>query len=111
MSNSYDSWSHAINIFLTRLSQFIFLSVVLSLLVWSALLHWYFLASWKEVARWTWGITDITEPFWRALVGLSMLAGVLMSGWLFTWLMLRVRLRSGDRYHRGSRVIHAEPKD
>ena len=43
----------------------------------------------------------------RAMLGLCLIIGVLLTGWLFTWLMLRwpARSRGDDRHNRGARVI------
>ncbi|MCE4538232.1 hypothetical protein LXT12_13320 [Pelomonas sp. P7] len=108
MSNYYDPWAHAIHLFFSRLVQFLLLSLLLGLAVWCGLLHWVFEADWRAVATSTWAMTSITDPRWRVILGQSLAIGVLLSGWLFTWLLGRSRLRRGERHHRGARVIDAQ---
>ncbi len=106
MSNSYDPWQHAIQLFFARVLQYLFLSVFLGLAFWAALLHWGFDASWMSVARSTWAMVSAdTNLHWRLHLGLCVLVGALLSAWLFTTIILLSRLQSGDRHHRGPRVV------
>ena len=109
--NYYDPWQHAIHLFCTRVMQYLALLVVLGLVVWACVLGWYFDLGLIGAARTTWAMVHATAREWRAIFGLCFLAGALMSGWLFTWLILRARLRGGDRYHRGARVVHRDAQD
>lgn len=108
MSHFYDPWQHAMYLFMTRVMQFLFLSLVLGLVVWACLLHSYFDCTWLDTARATWAMLQTTESTWRAIFGLCFVVGALLSAWLFTWLMLRARLQRGDSYRRGSRVVQQD---
>lgn len=108
MNNFYDPWQHAIHLFMTRVMQFLFLSLILGLMTWASLLHWFFDASWPEVARFTWGMVRGADKTWRAICAQSFAIGALLTAWLFTWLTLRARLQIGDSHRRGSRVVHHE---
>lgn len=106
MSNSYDPWQHAVQLFFARVLQFLFLSVFLGLAGWAALLHWVFESSWIDVARYTWTILSTTTNLhWRVHLHLCALVGAQLSAWLFTTVILLSRLQSGDRHHRGPVVV------
>jgi hypothetical protein len=106
MSNFYDPWAHAAQLFFARVIQFFVLSVLFGSIIWAALLHWGFDASWADVARSTWTIVSTTTNLhWLVLLDFCVLVGVLLSAWLFTTVTLLSRLQSGDRHHRGPRVI------
>ena len=111
MSDFYDPWQHAIHLFLTRVLQFLLLSVVFGLGIWASLLHWYFDTSWLEAARWAWSTVHDTNKVWRSVIGLCILAGVLLTACLFTWLIQRSRLPGGERFHRGARVVHRDAQE
>jgi hypothetical protein len=102
----YDPWTHALKLFLTRLIQFIAASLLLGLGAWHLLLRllgYDFLGS-TRIAL-SGNILDL-----RAMLGLCLIIGALLTGWLFTWLMLRwpARNRGADRHHRGARVIDTD---
>ena len=105
MSSFYDPWQHAANRFLNRIAQFIFLTTVIGLIYWTAMLRLYFGASWTEVLHFTWRMQDTHESLWRALFGMSFVAGALTTAWLFTWLALNGRLRTEDSFRRGAQII------
>lgn len=105
MSNYYDPWAHAMHLFLSRLVQFLALSLLLGLAVWANLLHLVFEADWKTVATSTWAMWSSTDLMWRVILAQSLVIGTLLTAWLFTWLLGRARLRRGERHHRGARVI------
>lgn len=106
MSNSYDPWAHAVQLFFARVLQFLFLSVFLGLTGWGALLHWGFDSSWMDAARSTWAmVSTSTNLHWRVHFNMCVLVGALLSAWLFTTIILVSRLQSGDRHHRGPRVV------
>ena len=98
----YDPWTHAMQIFLTRLVQFIALSIALGLSAWSGLLHWYFDSAWFETTKLA--VTGGNASA-RVMLALCLGNGAFVTAWLFTWLMLR-RPHAGDRHHRGARVVH-----
>ena len=108
MSNYYDPWMHGLHLLFSRLVQFVILSVLLGLAVWCGLLHLVFKADWRMVATSTWAMWESTDPLWRVIFAQSMASGVLVTAWLFTWLLGRSRLRRGERHHRGARVIDAQ---
>ena len=49
MSNFYDPWQHAIQLFFTRVLQFVGLSALLGLTIWVSLLHFYFSGNCHQV--------------------------------------------------------------
>lgn len=100
----YDPWSHAIKIFLTRLLQFVIASVLLGLLAWHVLLHWFLHVEFMETTRLAIGDDSIVV---RAMLGLCLVIGALLTAWLFTWLMMR-RPAPNDRHHRGAQVIYRD---
>lgn len=106
MSIYYDPWAHVVNLFMTRVAQYLFLSVCIALIVWASLIHWYFGASWSEVAQSVLAGAHIVDTRWRAIAGLCGVLGATLCGWLFTFLFLRGRLQGGERFHRGARVVH-----
>lgn len=108
MSKYYDPWMHAVHLFFSRLVQFLLLSLALGLAAWAGLLHLVFEADWRTVASSTWAMWESTDALWRVIFAQSMAAGVLVTAWLFTWLLGRSRLRRGERHHRGARVIDAQ---
>jgi hypothetical protein len=100
MSNYYDPWLHAIEIFIRRITQFIVLTLILGFLIWWAWLHFYF-----DV-----GILDVTKKAFtgeagmlRAFLIMCFACSGLIAGWLFSWLMRDSR-QKGENYHRGSRI-------
>jgi hypothetical protein len=107
MSNFYDPWAHAVSLFFSRVLQFIALSALLGLGAWAALLHWYFaVATWSELASWTLDIAQHSNRHWRGVFVLCMTIAALLVGWLFTTVSLLSHLRSGERHHRGARVVN-----
>lgn len=104
-TNFYDPWTHALNLFITRILQFFVLSGFFGIAIWLALLNRYF-----EVAIWETTKLAVTGDHntSRAMFGLCLLAGSLTASWLFTYLIMRGRLRSGDRHHRGARVVTSD---
>lgn len=109
MSNFYDPWAHAVQLFLARVIQFLGLTLPLALAAWVTLLHWYFPdSSWIDLARFTWDIVLHGNRHWRGVFVLCMMIAGILVGWLFTTVTLRSRLQNGDRYHRGSRVLRYE---
>lgn len=105
MSGFYDPWVHAINLFLNRIVLFLLLSFVLALLILTGLLHYLFDAAWKNIWRWLFGISQTRELIWLGIAGLCLALGAAITGWLFTWLTLKVRLPKGDHFQRGARLV------
>ncbi|MBC7618780.1 MAG: hypothetical protein H7293_07285 [Candidatus Saccharibacteria bacterium] len=105
MSNFYDPWQHAIQLFFTRVLQFVGLSVLLGLFAWAVLLHWYFTASWADLVRWSWDVARSGDRHWHGVFALCMVIASILVGWLFTTIILLSRLQSGERHHRGPRVV------
>ena len=107
MSHYYDPWGHAARLFFNRLLLWVFLSLLLGLGGWAVLLHEIGAADLVAVARSTWEV--LREPSvdvrWRALLGLCVIAGALLTSCLFLWLGGRAKLRKGDRHRRGARVV------
>jgi hypothetical protein len=108
MSKYYDPWMHGLHLFGSRVIQFVLLSLALGLAVWVSLLHWGFEAGWRTVATFTWTMWSSADVLWRVIFAQAMASGVLVTAWLFTWLLGRSRLRRGERHHRGARVIDAQ---
>lgn len=102
----YDPWSHAIKIFLTRLLQFIVTSLLLGVLAWHTLLR-LLNADFMEATRVAYEGNLLNL---RAMLILCLIIGALVTGWLFTWLMMRwpARNRGADRYHRGAQIIYRD---
>jgi hypothetical protein len=99
----YDPWTHAFKLFCTRLIQFIAASLLLGVGAWHLLLR--LLDSDFMGATRTAFSGNLLNM--RAMLGLCLIIGALLTGWLFTWLMLRwpARNRGNERHHRGARVI------
>jgi len=113
MSSYYDPWVHAVQLFINRLFLFIFLSVLLGLGWWGVLLWKVFHVEPEDMAKSSWAVMTTTpaEVMPRVILGQSVVIGALITAWLFTWLIVRARLRRGDRHHRGSRVVDMDRDD
>ena len=111
MSNHYDPWMHAFHLFLSRVLQFVLLTLVFGLAWWAGLLCVAFHVELVDVPRQTWLVVMHEDVMPRAILGQSLVIGALMTGWLFTWLRARARLRRGDRHHRGTRVVYDDDHD
>ena len=107
MSKFYDPWTHTIQIFLTRLMQFFFASLLLGLSAWYGLLNGYLHVAFVEATRQAIGDDSIA---FRAMLGLCLAIGALLTAWLFTWLTMRwpARQARGDRHHRGAQIIYRD---
>jgi len=100
MSQYYDPWIHAIEIFFRRVLQFIFLTLILTGLMWCAWLHFYFDAEiWTNTKKAVMGEARANKAFLLVCLACSFL----ITGWLFSWLMRDAR-QSGENYHRGVRI-------
>ncbi len=104
----YDSWAHARQIFLTRIFEFLFLSLFLGLATWLCLLHFVFDIEFIKAISFTLKNSLHLDKVWNAVLSLCGLVGLLLSSCLFIWLLQRKRLSNGDRYRRGARVEHRE---
>ena len=100
MSNYYDPWQHAINIFVKRIFQFIALTILLSFFIWYFWVHYYF-----EIALW-----DASKQVFKdgtsllkALFTMCFISAGTITGWLFTWLIRRLKNKN-DNHYRGSRI-------
>lgn len=111
MNNFYDPWAHAINILVTRIIQFLLLSMSLGFMVWVFLLHFYFGVGWGEIPDLTRAAVSTTQQAGRAIFRMAIGIGVICSAWLFSCLIFCGRLREGDRFHRGARVIRRNIPD
>ena len=101
MSNYYDPWAHAIQIFFTRLFQFILLTLILGFLVWYAWLHFYFEAAFFSNTKKTiFGDSELI----KATFIMCFACSGLFTSLLFSWLMVG-RSQKGELHHRGSRMI------
>lgn len=100
MSKYYDPWIHALEIFTTRLIQFLGLVLVLGLLIWWAWLHFYFdvdvLATTKATFSRKGGLL-------LALLSMCFVTSALIVGWLFSWLIRKIKPKNENHY-RGSRL-------
>lgn len=105
MSNFYDPWQNAIQLFFTRVLQFVGLSALLGLTIWVSLLHFYFSGNWADLARWSWNVVNGGNRHWHWVLMMCIVMGSLCVGWLFTTIVLLSRLQSGDRHHRGPSVV------
>lgn len=108
-SQDYDPWMHALRLFLNRVLQFLALSVVLGLAWWAGVLRVVFSVPWSAMPSGTWGLLQgPAEVIWRVGLGEAWAIGAALTAWLFTYLVMRGRLRRGDRHHRGARVVDAD---
>lgn len=107
----HDPWAEAVQLFFNRVAQFIFLSFLCGLAIWIAILHWYLEASWFDSVRTLWSTVIANDQLWRAMLGLCLALGCALTGWLFTWLVLRARLVGGDHYRRGGRIVRRADQD
>jgi hypothetical protein len=99
----YDPWSHALQLFFTRILQFILASLAFGLLAWGLLLRYLggdFVSATRQA------FTGDNAGL-RLILVLCALIGASLSGWLFTYITMRwpSRNRRADRHHRGARVI------
>ncbi len=102
----YDPWIHNVKIFFTRLALFILAAVAFGILAWHTLLRVLgddFMGSTRLAF-------DGNLLNLRAMLVLCLIIGALLTGWLFTWIMMRwpSRNRGADRHHRGARVIDGD---
>lgn len=98
----YDPWTHAIKIFFNRLLLFVIASLVLGLLARHMLLRWYLEVAFMDANCLAIGSDSIVN---RAMSGLCLVIGMLLTAWLFTWLMMK-RPLAHERHHRGARVVY-----
>lgn len=109
MSKYYDEWMHGLHLAASRFIQFVLLSLLLALVIWLCLLHWLWDCDRQCLGVSTLGLSFSSLPMhWRVIAGLCLAQGCTLTGWLFTWLVQRARLRRGDRHRRGARVVHDE---
>lgn len=107
-TNHYDPWAHAVHLLLNRALQFLMLSLVLGLAWWAGVLRWALGVVSDDMAHGTWLIVQgPVDAIWRVALGEAGVIGALLVAWLFTFLMMRGRLRRGDRHYRGARVVDA----
>lgn len=102
----YDPWTHFLKLFFTRVLQFIVASLLLGLLAWYTLLR-LLDADFVEGSR---AAYEGNLFNLRVMLILCLIIGALVTGWLFSWLMMRwpARNRGTDRHHRGARVIERD---
>jgi hypothetical protein len=107
-SQNYDPWIHAVHVFLNRVVLFLVLSMALGLAWWAGVLHAVLGVAWGDMAHGTWVVVQgPVDPTWRMGLGEAGVIGAVLTAWLFTFLVMRGRLRRGDRHHRGARVVDA----
>lgn len=105
-SNHYDPWMHAVQVFANRVMLFLVLSLTLGLAWWAGVLRWVLSVAWGDMAHGTWVVVQgPVDAIWRVALGEAGVIGALLVAWLFTFLVMRGRLRRGDRHHRGARVV------
>lgn len=113
MSGHYDPWMHALHLWGNRVIQFVLLTLLLGASVWELVIWGVFHAmDWLVPPQFMWKVlNEHVDLWWVVILGQSVVIGALMSGWLFTWLRARARLRRGDRHHRGTRVVFDDHDD
>lgn len=100
--NYYDPWGHAIQIFATRLMQFVFLSIILGFALWFGVLHEFFDV---ELIPLTQHAITGENSTARAILVLCLALGTSWAGWLFSCLMLCGTGHQPERHHRGARIV------
>lgn len=100
MSNYYDPWLHAIEIFIRRIIQFIALTLILGFLIWWAWLHFYFDV---EILVITKKVVTGEAGLLRAFFLTCFVSSTLVTGWFFSWLMSVTR-KKNENHHRGARI-------
>jgi hypothetical protein len=108
-ANHYDPWMHAMHVFLNRVVLFLVLSLAIGLAWWAGVLRVVFGVAWSTMPSGTWALAKgQVEMIWRVGLGEAGVIGAVLTAWLFTFLVMRGRLRRGDRHHRGARVVDAD---
>ena len=100
MTQYYDPWQHAVKIFVNRIFQFIALTIFLGFLTWYAWLHFYFeIEIWETTKQAVMGNAGLL----KALLLMCFVSSGLITGWLFSWLIVS-RKQKGDNHYRGSSI-------
>ena len=108
-ANHYDPWVHAVHLFLNRVALFVLLSLALGLAWWAGVLRVVFGVTWSAMPSGTLVLLQgPVELIWRVGLGEAWAIGAALTAWLFTYLVMRGRLRRGDRHHRGARVVDSD---
>ena len=101
----YDPWAHALEIFITRVFQFAFLTFAVGLSIFACLFHFYFDENWSVVGRIFWNWKQLDSRWWNSIIALCISNGFWITALIYVFIYRRCG-NSGDRHHRGARLIN-----
>jgi len=105
----YDPWAHTRALIARRVVEYVLLSIGLGLTLWALLLHWLLGANAAQIMKLTMTVGNPQNLLLAALLCQSLAIGALVVGAVFAWLLLRSRLRGGERHLRGAQVQDDSP--
>ena len=100
MTTYYDPWTHAIQIFFTRIFQFILLTLIFGFAIWYSMLHHQFNSNfYTDTKLAIYGDSEVI----KSLFYMCFVSSALITAWLFTWLIIR-KPQVKNQHARGARL-------